>query len=252
MKDKNKKNFVSNELTNKVYALSNIKRFANKELDIHCNVAEHSYRVGTLAMVTAEVYNLENPDKEQLDVLLVVKKGLLHDVPESVSGDFPGHLKTPSIKRELTVMERSIMKATLKDLPESLRQNYYSAFIRDKSGPEGEVIALWDKLEGFLTCVHEFKRGNMDIKYPLISHILTLQECPKYKSLLEKFSYARKDFEKHMGMLNNMVIQRKAMTLEDMIKKNRDKTKPKFFEYMDDVLQELIVEEAGLKEQSSK
>ena len=45
-----------------------------------------------------------------------------------------------------------------------------------------------------------------------------------------------------MSMLNEMVIQRKAMSLDEFIDKHQEKAKPKFFKFYDEVDKEIAEE----------
>jgi len=233
------------DFIDKTYALSNIKRFQNKNLDIEYNVAEHSFRVSKMCMVAAEIYNLTCDKKDRLDVLLVVKKSLLHDDEESVSGDYPGHLKTPLLKKELRRQGRAIMKHMLRFLPKSIREDYYKCWLEDKDGPEGELLALVDKFEGFLTCSHEFMRSNVDIKNPLLSHMITL-ESEKYQRLFEKFSYLGDCYKIRMKELDQYTIRKHAMSISDFFEKYKEDAIPKFFNYYEEIDKE-IEEEVLLK-----
>lgn len=77
------------------------------------SVAAHSYSMALMAMIFSEI--------QKLDTSKIVKMSLLHDLAESVVGDF-----TPEeiSKEKKLVLENDAMNKILSKLPSELRRNY--------------------------------------------------------------------------------------------------------------------------------
>lgn len=228
------------EFIDKTYALSSIKRFQNKNLDVNYNVAEHSFRLSRFVAITIMIHNEENPNNK-LDEKVGTFKAMFHDDEESVSGDYPGHLKTPELRYQLRKQGRAIMKMILAGLPKKVSSYIYNLWLADKDGSEGEVVKVWDKLEGLITCVNEYYRANETMIPPLISHIVTLRG-EEYQTLIKKFSYAEKAYIEYMGKLEKSVKDKEGLALEDFIEQNKHKAQPKFFKFYKEVEDEMAEE----------
>ena len=77
------------------------------------SVAAHSYSVALMAMILSEV--------QELDTSKIVKMSLLHDLAESVVGDFtPGEI----LKVKKLQLENNAMNKILSKLPSKLSANY--------------------------------------------------------------------------------------------------------------------------------
>lgn len=102
------------------------------------SVADHSYGTAIMAMVMS--------DSQKLDTGKILKMALLHDLAESITGDFmPGEIS----KENKVIMEDDAMKEILSKLPDNLAEQYkkiwqeYSQVITKESILLHEI----DKLE---------------------------------------------------------------------------------------------------------
>ena len=176
--------------------LGNINRFAQIKLDKPYNGAEHSFRVGILAMLIVDDYNLRNPDKK-INVEEVLRKALIHDLEESVIGDIATPVKNRSkdFKEAYKTLGIEVMKEdVLSGSP--LPELYFKMWVEDKSDLSGEIIKLADGLEAFSTANYELRRGNMSLKSAFYALKAGLEK-PEMMGLFEKYPYAKSFFDKH-------------------------------------------------------
>ncbi len=102
------------------------------------SVADHSYSMALMAMILSEIH--------KLDTKKIVKMTLLHDLVESVVGDFtPEEISKPK-KLEL---ENTAMEKILNILPENLIEVYQKIWNEFQIGDSEESIFVheMDKLE---------------------------------------------------------------------------------------------------------
>ncbi len=102
------------------------------------SVADHSYCTAVMAMVLS--------DSKSLNTEKVIKMALLHDLAESITGDF-----TPDdiSKNDKTVFENEAMLEILSKLPDNLAKEYNSIWKEYSEDVTKESILLHDvdKLE---------------------------------------------------------------------------------------------------------
>lgn len=178
----------------------NVQRFSGKKLDCPYSIGEHSYRVACLSMVMIDQYNKENPDNK-ISVEVALRKALLHDLEETITGDIPSPVKKyGNLRNELRLASEKIMEDMI--LPQSPLPEYYKKlWVEDKEKEAGDVIKVADKLEGLLVCYYEVKRGNKYLEKALVSH-LDWFNSPEGSTLLNKFSVAKKEYDKTMKFWN--------------------------------------------------
>lgn len=80
-----------------------VRRWHLVPMSMPQSVAEHQYNVAMLLMSL--------PAQEGIDVPAAVAWAMVHDLPETVTGDVPTHIKTlsPTIKTELEEIESGVM-----------------------------------------------------------------------------------------------------------------------------------------------
>ncbi|MGI0082181.1 MAG: HD domain-containing protein [Nitrosopumilaceae archaeon] len=102
------------------------------------SVADHSYNTAVMAMVLA--------DLKGLDTEKILKMALLHDLAESVIGDF-----TPQeiSKKNKTELENNAMLDILSRLPPSLANNYSKVWqeYQEQNSKEAILVHEIDRLE---------------------------------------------------------------------------------------------------------
>ena len=77
------------------------------------SVADHSYGTAMMAMVLS--------DLQKLDTQKIIKMALLHDLAETITGDFMPEEISKEIKN---ISERDAMKEILSKLPENIAEEY--------------------------------------------------------------------------------------------------------------------------------
>lgn len=192
--------------------MANVQRFAGKKLDCPYSIGEHSYRVACLSMLIIDQYNKENPE-DKIDMEIALRKSLLHDLEETITGDIPSPVKQyGNLREELRLASESMMENTiLKNAPE--KKLYKKLWVEDKENEAGDVIKVADKLEGLLVCFYETKRGNKYLEKAFVSHLEWFEE--EGRTLLKKFSYAKKEYDK----VKEYLIEPRRSSLESFIYK---------------------------------
>jgi putative hydrolase of HD superfamily len=151
------------------------------------SVADHSYSMCAISMVLSDILGLETEK--------IMKMVMLHDLAESVIGDYMPNEVSKRQKRE---MERKAMNLIMKSVPTRIRQEYkriWDEYIRGKSNAS-DFVHLMDKLEmtlqakeyekadypsDLLTQFFEYakKSSNSDKTFPIVREILnTLKPYP--------------------------------------------------------------------------
>jgi len=114
------------------------------------SVADHSYATSIIAMILA--------DMQKLDTLKVVKMGLLHDLAESIVGDYTPEEISKNGKIEL---ENKAMIKILNNLPQNLSKNYLSVWeeYQDKKTKEAIFLHEIDKFEMAIQAMEYYNEG---------------------------------------------------------------------------------------------
>lgn len=213
------------EFVKHAYKLSSIPRFVSNILGAPYTVGEHSFRVAIISMAIVDAYNQEHPESK-IDFEEVMKKALLHDIEESVTGDIPSPVKAEGNLREMlrkanvTILKRDV----LKDSPRPME--YLSHWKKDKDGESGQVIKVVDKLEGLLAAYFEVKNGNWHLQEALFKHLAWF-ESPQGQKLLNKFSYAKQEYMEVVEYLMNQdkVKQEKQDQVREILKRHSTTSK---------------------------
>jgi putative hydrolase of HD superfamily len=102
------------------------------------SVADHSYNTAVMAMVLS--------DLKELDTEKILRMALLHDMAESVTGDFTPEEISKKDKRKL---ENNAMLNILSKLPSKLASNYTKIWNEYQDGNSKEAILVHeiDRLE---------------------------------------------------------------------------------------------------------
>ena len=191
--------------------MANVERFAGLSLASEYTIGEHSYRVATLAMAICDQYNKDNP-KKKINTEEVMRKALLHDVEESITGDVPSPVKKyGNLREELRSASEEIMKETI--LPDTpYPEMYLKMWVEDKDNETGEVIKVADKLEGLLVSYYEVKRGNRYLDKSFASHLKWFVEKENV-ALLEKYTFAYEEVAAVFQYIENHEILYGILTI---------------------------------------
>ncbi|MCL2202054.1 MAG: HD domain-containing protein [Oscillospiraceae bacterium] len=106
------------------------------------SVAEHSWRLAVMALLTAD----EFPDA---DINKLIKMCLIHDFGEAITGDIPAFLKTPQHEEE----ERAAVESLLDGLPPETSCGLKALFkeMDEKQTLEAQIFKGLDNLEALIS-----------------------------------------------------------------------------------------------------
>ena len=153
--------------------LSTIDRCSNTPHIQRYSVAEHSYYISLLAMLFADIENL-NADEKIYDTSEVIKHALIHDLEESITGDilFPFKHQNEKLKPQLKMaIEECVDKELFIELPTGIQEYYKKLWMNSKdSSREGKLVAAMDKFEILLFAISEIDMGNSN-SFQIIYHI---------------------------------------------------------------------------------
>jgi len=145
------------------------------------SVADHSFRSAILAMCMGDMLGF---DTEKLIRML-----LLHDIQETITGDYDYYLKEEIGKQTVKLQERIAIKNILSRLPTKLKRKYYAIWkeYEDKTTREAMLANDIDKTEMLLQAFEYEKEGydsekleafwtsvQSKIKTPIIQDLLAL------------------------------------------------------------------------------
>ncbi|MEM1945975.1 MAG: HD domain-containing protein [Candidatus Caldarchaeum sp.] len=122
------------------------------------SVADHSFSLAVLAMVEAE--------KRGLDCLKAVKMALIHDIPESYTGDLTPRIKKRIPAKLLESVETSVLKQLFAELgPKHAEEvvNVYREYLKDCS-PEARLVHMLDKKEMMLEACWLMHSQRVDLR----------------------------------------------------------------------------------------
>lgn len=102
------------------------------------SVADHTFSMAIIGMILSDFQN-NNTEK-------ILKMILLHDLAESITGDFTPEQKS---KQEKFILENNTFDKILNNLPEILRKQYFSIWeeYQKNDSKEADFVHQIDKLE---------------------------------------------------------------------------------------------------------
>jgi putative hydrolase of HD superfamily len=162
------------------YVISELKKVSRKGwkekvgIDKPESVADHSYGTAIMSMIFSDI---KNYDTEK-----ILKMSLLHDLAESITGDFTPNEITKENKK---IIENYAMKDILSKLPPNLEVQYQQIWNEFEEGKTKESILLHDidSLEMAVQAAKYFSEGHP--KEKLQEFIESARKEIKSKELLE-------------------------------------------------------------------
>lgn len=164
MQETNVKKFLSN-----VRNLDKVIRFSTQMRLKDESVAEHSFHTAFYAMILADM-EIKNGNK--VDVEKVLRRALLHDIEESLTGDVIHGFKysDPELAEKMKQMGLEFCKKLLQDVPE-FSENYLRFWNEAKDETvEGKIVEAADKMEALMYSLEEYSLGNKNFK-PIIENL---------------------------------------------------------------------------------
>lgn len=154
------------------------------------NISEHSLEVATVAHALAVIRNTRFGGNVNADRAAVL--GVFHDAPEIITGDMPTPVKyySKQIREAYSQVEDEACRALLDMLPQDLREQYSSYFIKQDEDRElWKLVKAADKISAYIKCVEEAKAGNHDFDKAAKTNYetLTATDMPEVKCFLDEF-----------------------------------------------------------------
>ena len=174
----------------RIQALCYIERCSNAPHIRPYSVAQHSFYIALYAMLFADLENermREAKFKEEVfyehwdlyDTSEVMKKALIHDLEESLTGDilYPVHHENKSFRETLDkVREKCVNEEVFKELPKKVREYYIRLWKTSKdTTKEGILVACMDKFEILMFAVQELDMGNQAFRVIYVNAISIIE-----------------------------------------------------------------------------
>lgn len=173
---------INELLSGSIHRMSHVYRYSSVPTSRKENVAEHSWYVAFYAYLIGQ--DLQNQGYE-INFGELLSKALVHDLDESMTGDFLRYVKYghPDLKRaldEVSVTMINKMGYALRSGGKAIKQHWSEAKSHDI---EGDIIQVADLARVMSYVLEEVKMGNLHV-----SHIIG--ECAEY---IKEFIETRKD-----------------------------------------------------------
>jgi len=166
-----------------------IERCSNTPHIRSYSVAQHSYYIALYAMLFADLENNRMRGNATLrmvnfadlyDTSEVIKKALLHDLEETITGDilYPVHNSNINFKKTLDqVRKKCVDKEVFKELPKNVREYYIRLWKNSKDiTKEGILVACMDKFEILMFAVQELDMGNKAFRTLYVNAISIIEK----------------------------------------------------------------------------
>ena len=117
------------------------------------SVAEHTFRMAVLGMMISDI--------KKLDTKKMVRMILLHDIHESVMGDWDYHAKKKLGKDSFKKREKESIEEISPLIPDGLKENYYELMkeLSEEKTEEARLVKQIDRLELLLQALEYEKEG---------------------------------------------------------------------------------------------
>ena len=197
-------------LNSTINGMRNIRRWEGKQKILMVNDSEHSFNVAliseALCRIEIEVYG------QEIQVLEVIKRALMHDISEILVGDIKSGVKkkTAAMKNALEEIEHQLYEEELEPMiPESWRRDYKSYILVPKQGKktiEGKIIAVADNIDALNEVIQEVKLGNNTFKpyLEIIANDILNIDLDAGKHFIK---YCLADFELPIEMYGEKVVE---------------------------------------------
>ena len=169
--------------------LAHIQRYNTTPVAIRESVAEHSYFVTMYVWMLCE-YLIDRGEK--IDVLKAMKRGLIHDIEESISGDIimTFKYKNKEFAESLQKLNLASMEELTKDLPDKLSKEIKREWEDAKDlTKEGFIVKAADKLSLMTYCIEQLRIGNKYFEpiYGRAVKAISDMNLPWLDEILEQF-----------------------------------------------------------------
>lgn len=141
--------------------LRHIRRCNNFPTICDEDVAQHSLYVTMLAVCLADDYNQHVTDGNTVDIDLVARKALCHDLEESFTSDIPWNVKhgTTEVNEAISRFTKSLM-TSITERSDGMVRRMLNCNSTAKEGLEGAFVDIADSLELCIYAWGEACMGN--------------------------------------------------------------------------------------------
>ena len=190
-----KKKQTKGELHDLLVFLKRQRRLANID---RCNqsakikfysVAEHCYFSILFGMVLCDVINRQSHPKDRLNVEEVLRRLIIHDAEEAITGDilYTLHNEHPEFKEVLDKVRKDVVeRQTFEEMQTDLKHFYIRLWQSAKDDTlEGSFVKVIDKFELLMFAVQEIEMGNSTFRHIFIEALNVLKKECKFEPILE-------------------------------------------------------------------
>jgi 5'-deoxynucleotidase YfbR-like HD superfamily hydrolase len=163
--------YVAALMAGSINRMSHVYRYSSVPVIRKENVAEHSWYVAFYSFFLAQALNKEG---YKIDYGKLLSRALVHDLDESMTGDFLRHIKYghSDLKRVLDEVSVTMIHKIQEDLGTEFEDIWASAKANDI---EGDIVSVVDLARVLSYVYEEVKLGNRHVAY-------ILDECCDYIS----------------------------------------------------------------------
>lgn len=184
------KKFTRALLCGDLQRVSHVFRYSSRPVIARETVAEHSFYVALYAYFIAETIN------EDIDFKKLLTRAIIHDLDESITGDFQRAFKYSSVSLREEIAKAARLFITKMLEPFSNASRILMAWDNAKADDiEGDIIKIADFLAVAAYIIKETKMGNNHLR-----HII--QECIAYGNDIK----TRVDHNKLIGIIDETNI----------------------------------------------
>lgn len=173
--------------------LANIDRCNQSSKIKVYNVAEHCYFSVFFGMVLCDLINRQTtPPEKRLNVEEVLRRLIIHDVEEAITGDilYPLHNNYPELGRILDDVRNDVVEnQVFEELPKDLKEFYIRLWKSTKDDtPEGHFVKVIDKFELLMFAIHEMEIGNAGFREIFFEAMSILKDECEFEPIKELVS----------------------------------------------------------------
>jgi putative hydrolase of HD superfamily len=162
--------------------------------NVKTTVAGHSFYVALIGFLLS--YEEES---NQLDEVEIIKRSLLHDIPESLTGDIitPTKQKVTGFEELVErVEEVMVTNKLLNDMPEELISELKNKILKPFEGINGKLVRAADLTAAIVECLMEIKSGNNQMSFRIaLNNMLDQLDESEFSSVKEVADFFKLSFE---------------------------------------------------------
>ncbi|MEA2066440.1 MAG: YfbR-like 5'-deoxynucleotidase [Thermotogota bacterium] len=162
--------------------------------NVKTTVAGHSFYVALIGFLLSYV-----EESNQLDEVEVIKRSLLHDIPESLTGDIitPTKQKVTGFEELVErVEEVMVTNKLLNDMPEKLISEFKNKILKPFEGINGKLVRAADLTAAIVECLMEIKSGNNQMSFRIaLNNMLDQLDESEFSSVKEVADFFKLSFE---------------------------------------------------------